>query len=209
MNEQSNPELPAETAGVLDLGVALGQNQAFGIVAGRCSAAQAASLRRLRQERLYKCCEPYWERFCPKYLKMRRGEADKIIRLWEEFGATYFEVASLTRLSAETYRAIAPSIHDGAIHVHGEAIELNADNTRKVAAAVADLRRAIPARKRARVPEMHERLALLDRRCTALLAEFDEISRKERHGENWLAFSRTLIRAHSDLTRIARENGIA
>jgi hypothetical protein len=41
-------ELPADDAELLDLGSVLGQNLTFGLVAGRCSAAQAASLRRLR-----------------------------------------------------------------------------------------------------------------------------------------------------------------
>jgi hypothetical protein len=43
-------ELSHEGAGLLDLGVALRQNQAFSLVAGRCSAAQAATLLRLRKE---------------------------------------------------------------------------------------------------------------------------------------------------------------
>src|SRR5690348_1913910 len=67
--EQSTPmkepisEPPAESAGLIDLGVVLGQNQAFAIVAGRCSAAQAAGLQRLREQRLYKTCTPHWAEF--------------------------------------------------------------------------------------------------------------------------------------------------
>ena len=41
MHEDFLSELPAESAALLDLGVALGQNHAFGLIAGRCSAAQA------------------------------------------------------------------------------------------------------------------------------------------------------------------------
>jgi hypothetical protein len=201
-------EWPAESAGILDLGVVLGQNQAFAIIAGRCSAAQAAGLQRLREQRLYKSCTPHWEEFCAKHLKMSRGEADKIIRLWEEFGAGYFELAQLTRISAETYRGIAPSVKDGALHFHGESIELNAENSRKVVAAVAELRRALPAKKPAPQLAMHERIAVLDKRCAAILGEFAEISRRERNGENWLQFTSTLSRVHSGLGRIALENGL-
>jgi hypothetical protein len=139
---------------------------------------------------------------------MSRGEADKIIRLWEEFGAGYFELAQLTRISAETYRAIAPSVKDGALHFHGEPIELNAENSRKVVAAVAELRRALPAKEPAPQLAMHERIAALDKRCTAILGEFAEISRRERNGENWLQFTSTLSRIHSGLGRIALENGL-
>jgi hypothetical protein len=34
-------ELTAENVELLELGIALGQNHAFGVIAGRCSAAQA------------------------------------------------------------------------------------------------------------------------------------------------------------------------
>ena len=146
MNEESLRELPAEQAGLLELGVALGQNHAFSLIAGRCSAAQAEGLRRLREEKLYKRCTEKWDDFCPRYLKISRSEADRTIKLWEEFGAAYFELSQLTRVSPETFRAIAPAIQDGALHYRGEAIELNPENFRKVAAVVAELRSAIPKR---------------------------------------------------------------
>jgi len=140
------PEIPAESAGLLTLGVALGENVAFGVVSGRTAAAQAACLQRVRQEKLFQALEPTWEQFCPKYLRISRAEADRTIRLWEEFGSGYFEMAQLTRISPETYRAIAPAVKDGALHVDGEAIELNAGNSRRVADAVSRFRRAIPGR---------------------------------------------------------------
>src|SRR6185503_351222 len=109
---------------ILDLGIALGQSRAFGLVAGRCSAAQAESLRQLREEKKYLKCSATWREFCSEYLKMNSGHADRIIRLWEEFGAGYFELAQLTRVSPETYRTLEPSVRDGALHVNGEAIKL-------------------------------------------------------------------------------------
>jgi hypothetical protein len=205
--EKSAAGPPVDDTELLDLGVALGQNQAFGRIAGRCSASQAAGLRRLREEKKYKRCTPHWEDFCPNYLKISRAEADRIIRLWEEFGAGYFEVAQLTRISPETYRAIEPVVKEGALHFDGESLELDGENSRKVASAVAELRRRASARKSAQ-PEMHHRLAELDRRCTAMILEFDDISRKERHGENWLQFTRVLERLFSALQRISTENGL-
>lgn len=55
---------------------------------------------------------------------------------------------------------------------------------------------------------MHQRLAELDKRCTAMILEFQEISQKERHGENWLQFTRVLERLFSALQRINTENGL-
>jgi hypothetical protein len=205
--EKSTTELLVDDTGLLDLGVALGRNQTFGLMAGRCSAAQAAGLRRLREEKKYKRCTPLWEDFCPNYLKMSRAEADKIIRLWEEFGAGYFEVAQLTRISPETYRAIEPVVKDGALHFDGEALELDVENWRKIVAAVAELRHRASAKKSAQ-PEMHQRLVELDKRCTSMILEFEEISQKERHGENWLQFTRLLERLFSSLQRIRTGNGL-
>ncbi len=191
-----------------DCAMLLGESHAFGLVAGRCSAAQAAGIQRLREEKLYLAVTPHWRDFCPKYLHMSASQADRIIRLLDEFGSGYFELAELTRISAETYRAIAPSVQDNALHVNGEAIELKPENARKVAAAVAELRRALPAGAPQQPVEMHQRLAQLDRKCTAMLAEFEEISRKERRGENWLQFTATLTRMRSSLARIEAENGL-
>jgi len=198
------PEIPAESAGLLTLGVALGENVAFGVVSGRTAAAQAACLQRVREEKLFQALEPTWEQFCPKYLRISRAEADRTIRLWEEFGSGYFEMAQLTRISPETYRAIAPAVKDGALHVEGEAIELNAENSRKVAAAVSRLRRAIPGRTASRNP-----IEDLHRRSIALVQEFEEIVRKERDGENWPRLTATLQLLRSELARIAAENGVA
>jgi hypothetical protein len=205
-------ELTGEAAGLLDLGAALGQNQAFSLVAGRCSAAQAATLLRLRQEKKYLQCAPTWREFCPKYLKISGSEADRIIRLWEEFGASYFELAQLIRISPEGYRAIQPAVKDGALHHGGEAIGFDTENSRKLAAAAAELRGVGPRRKRTAKPprhrEIHDRIADLDRRGTGMVLEFQEIGRKERSGENWILFARALTRVRSELARVERENGL-
>src|SRR5947208_6941126 len=117
--------------GMLDLGVSLGQHHAFGLIAGKCSGAQAQTLKRVREEKLYLQCEPVWREFCPKYLGMSSSQADRIISYLDEFGPKYFQLAQLTRISAETYRAIAPAVQDGAIQVNGDAIDLAPENARK------------------------------------------------------------------------------
>jgi len=139
---QVAPLSPANLA-LLDLGVVLGQTQAFGMIAGRCTAAQALGLKRLREEKLYKSCALTWEDFCRGHLKISKPEADRTIRLFDEFGPDYFDLSALTRISPETYRAIAPAVKDGAIHFNGEAIPLKPENSRIVSAAVAELRRTI------------------------------------------------------------------
>ena len=81
-----------------------------------------------------------------------------------------------------------------------ETIELNAENSRKVAAAVSRLRRAIPRRTASRNP-----IEDLRRRSIALVQEFEQIVRRERDGENWPQLTATLQLLRSELTRIAAE----
>jgi len=216
--QEPNCELPAGVSELLDLGRFLGENHAFCVVAGRCTAAQAAGLHRLREGKTYLKCAPNWDAFCDQHLKVCRSEVDRFIRLWEEFGPGYFELAQLTRISADTYRAIAPSVKDGSLVHNGETIELNPENSRKVAAAIAEVRRALPAAKGAtkkpgaKKPagqlEAHERIADLEKRCEAIVGEFQELSRKEQYGENWLQLTSVLTRHQAALDALALENGI-
>jgi len=220
MQEESLRELPAEQAELLELGVALGQNHAFGLIAGRCSAAQAEGLRRLREEKLYRLCTEKWDDFCPRYLKISRSEADRTIKLWEEFGPAYFELSQLTRVSPETFRAIAPAIQDGALHYQGEAVELNPENSRKVAAVVAELRSAIPKRapaSRSLAREVQDlfdeadltaRIQKLNECCTALVAEVEKISSDNALGPCRTLFVNALTRVRAELGRVAMENGL-
>jgi len=196
----------ADVANLLNLGSVLGQGLAFGIVAGRCSAAQAACLHRLRRTNQFQLVTSRWREFCSRHLGIDGRNADKIVRLWEEFGAAYFELAQLTPIPPDTYRALAPSIRDGALHFNGEVIEVVPENSRRLANAIAAFRRAAP--KPAPQLSPHEQLAALDERCIALTAELQEFSVKERCGENWLQFTAILQRLSAALNRIERENGL-
>jgi len=133
---------PAEAAGSFDLGALLGQRKASGLIAGRCSAAEAGTIRQIREEKLYLAKGVRWGEFCQNHLGMSRTQADRLIRYLDEFGPDYFEVAQLTRIPPEAYRAIAHAVKDGHIYWQNEAIALLPENTEKVAAAVAGLREA-------------------------------------------------------------------
>ena len=129
----------------LELGKVLGQSLAFGIVAGRCSAAQAAALRQVRGEKIYKRFRLRWREFCPRHLKMSGTQADEIVRLLDEFGPEYFEHTESVRISGDTYRLVAPFIQEKALRVEGEVLELNSANVQEVARRVRESRRALPA----------------------------------------------------------------
>jgi hypothetical protein len=157
----------------MSLGQLLGQHQAFSVIAARCSAADAALLKKMRSERLYLDYAADWKAFCSAYLHMSDDSANRAIHLLEEFGPSYFDVSQLTRISAATYRAIAPSIDDRGLHHNGEAIALIPENAAKVAAAVAELRKAVtvkptppvtPAKPEAPPQDPHR---VLDEECSA------------------------------------------
>ncbi len=188
-----------ESNEMLDLGIALGQNQAFGLIAGRCSAAQAEGLTRLRNEKRYKQVDEHWKDFCSRYLRMSGTQADNIIRLWEEFGAGYFDLAQLTRVSPETYRALAPAVENGVLNLNGEEIALTMENSRKVAAAVREVRRSIPAKNTAELP-LADRVARLDQLCNTLIDEFTAIP--DISAEAFQAYRVALLNLYSALRRI-------
>jgi hypothetical protein len=199
----------AEETDWFELGHSLGQSHAFGVVAGRCSAAQAAGLYRLREDKAYLRRGMTWDEFCPAYVKISRSEADRIIRLWQEFGEGYFEIAQLTRVSAETYRAIASSVKDGHLLHNGESIELNAENSRKVAAAVADMRRELAAAKEPeRPPEIPARLEALDKLCDSVISEFRRIARDKPNEADRIGLTCVLYRVHDALADLALQHGL-
>jgi hypothetical protein len=163
-------------------------------------------LKRLREEKLYKPCAETWENFCRSHLKISKTEANRTIHLLDDFGPDYFDLSALTRISPETYRAIAPAVKDGAIHFNGEAILLQPENSRKVSAAVAELRRTIQFL--GRNLRVTDRIVELDKRCTAIITEFEEIARDEALLEARLLFNSTLCRTRDELARVALENGV-
>ena len=202
--ELVSPLSPADVA-LLDLGVVLGQTHAYGVVAGRCSAAQALGLKRLREEALYKRCSLTWEDFCCDHLKMSKTEANRTIRLFDEFGPDYFDLSALTRISPETYRALAPAVQNGALHFKGEEIPLIPDNARKVSAAVAELRQSI--QYLGRHMRISERIVALDKRCTAIIEEFEEIARNDALMGGRMLLNSALCRVREGLDRVALEIG--
>jgi hypothetical protein len=188
---------------LLRLGVSLGQAHSFGVVAGRCSAAQAEHLRRLREEKRYLQLSPVWREFCPKYLGMSSSQADRIISQLDEFGPKFFQLSQLTRISAETYRAIAPAVQDGAIQVNGDTIELAPENARQVAAAVAELRRGASGKK-PEPPKPRDPVAEVNHRFLALRTDIEALMRAQ--GSNAHLLCEDVNRMGYDLRMLAQRN---
>jgi hypothetical protein len=86
-----------------------------------------------------KCAE--WGEFCAQYVGVSKTYVNRLIRCLEKFGPRYFEVTQLTPVSEQAFDAIAPHLTDEGLTLDGETFALRADNSRQVAAAVAELRK--------------------------------------------------------------------
>jgi len=180
------PQIPIDPG--VDLGRLLGQRRAFAAVGGRCSAAHAQLLRRIRDEKLYRAVAPSWRAFCGTHLAITCRHADRLIALLNRFGPTYFEISQLVGLSPRQYLAIQPVLHEHSTLVNGEAISLIPENAPKVLEAVGQLlREARRTKPREPAPEtVRARAADLIRRgriiANQLVALYNS-SRSERDRE--------------------------
>jgi hypothetical protein len=162
----------------------VGRRQAFGLIANKCSAADAECLKQLRESKHYKGITSNWEDFCPRYLCISRAQADKVIHRLEEFGTAYFALSQIVRIPEDAYRAIAGSISDHAIEFNGEKIPICAENGRLIAEVVKYLRdeatvatRCLDGLAESIVPYARRKtLAAIRKRLDAAFAELEAIS---------------------------------
>ncbi len=190
---------------VLDLGLVLGELNALGSIAGRCTAAQAAHITQIREKNRYQATGLTWQAFCPAHLKISRSEADKIIAAFQQYGSTYFELAQLTRISPKTYSLIVTSIRSGKLHYDGEILDIQPINAAKVAAAIRGLRQDYKNSPNSKQP--FDQLGKLSRRCDALIRDF-ETHLEDRTSPNWHRAANALRLHHVHITRTSMSYGI-
>src|SRR5438309_1770758 len=121
---------------LVGLGVVMGRHEAFGSLAGGCTAAQAESLKRLRDSGEYKQLARSWQEFCECWLKISRQNANRLIQAYEQYGLGFYRLARLIPISEETYRLIADKVSDNAIEVDGEKVPIAHEHREKIVAAV-------------------------------------------------------------------------
>jgi hypothetical protein len=185
--EEPNEVLTADQQ-VLELGIALGQRRAFAMVAGRCSAAQAECLRKIRDEKIYMKFAPNWDEYCQRHLKMSKRAADRVIGLLKKLGALYFETAALTGITPAEYARIEHAIQRDGIHVGSEVIALIPGNASRAVDAVAQLQAESNAAEAARPrAPVEEQLRDLEKRGRQLCASFHQLDRIANRSERqWL-----------------------
>lgn len=153
-------EVAGKKERLVELGILIGKRDAFSTIAGRCSAAQAESLRRIRESQGYRELAANWDEFCTRILRTSRRGVDRMIGWLAEFGPAFFELAQMTGINADEYRAIAPAVGKDGIHAGSEVIALLPENAEKVAETVLRLQTEAAAARQAK--GAYERIEALE-----------------------------------------------
>lgn len=145
---QTSQPAPAQTAEPKqNLNRWLGRHDAFDMVGRHCSAADVICLKQIREEKLYLDVSPNWDQFCKEELRSSRTKIDGVIGNFDELGPAFFELAALTRVTANEFRQLAPAVIAGGISVDGEVVAIAPENRAKLEAAVSGVRKPRPAAK--------------------------------------------------------------
>jgi hypothetical protein len=118
----------------------LGRREAFGMIAGRCSAADVECLRQIRNQKLYLDVSLNWQEFCRGPLRSSRKKIDTAIRQLEDHGPQFFHATQVMRITEAEYIAIKEHITEEGVKIDGQVIEWSLDNTERITEAVGKLR---------------------------------------------------------------------
>ena len=127
-------------AALLEVGTWIGRHQAFGLIASKCSAADAACLREIRDNKHYRVLGLTWDEFCSRHAGVDHRTADRIVERLEEFGEAYFNLSQLMPIQPSGYRELASSVTGNTIELDGRKIPITPENAPHIIEAVRELR---------------------------------------------------------------------
>jgi hypothetical protein len=166
-----------QTPDRVDMGAWVGRQQAFAVIANKCSAAQALSLKQMKETGCHDQLGLSWDDFCERYVGLDRRQADRIISHYKEFGEAYFRLSSLARISAEDYREIAAAVEDSCIEIDGEQVPIAPENASRIRAFIRARRSQRPSSRRAYPADLSD----LNLRQKALLSDFKRHVQPDLH----------------------------
>jgi hypothetical protein len=161
----------------IDAGAWVGRQQAFAVIANKCSAAQALCLKQVRESEIFEKLGLSWEEFCKEYAGISRVHAERLIQQHEEFGDAYFRLSEIARISPETYRQIAGQVSDEGLEFDGGKLALIPENGPKIRAAIQTLRAQLKQARAARQPTVGS-IVHLQVRLDALIEEISMMPRR-------------------------------
>jgi hypothetical protein len=140
-------------AALLEVGTWIGRHQAFGLIANKCSAADAACLREIRDNKHYRALGLTWEEFCSRHTGIDRRTADRIVERLQEFGEAYFNLSQLIPIHPSGFRELASSVSGNTIELDGQKIPITPDHALQIIEAVRELRSRLEREQsKARIP---------------------------------------------------------
>jgi hypothetical protein len=200
-----------ETESLMDAATLSGRQQAFAYVASHAAAARAECLRKIHQTRAYESLGLTWEEFCIQRAGISRFYADILIHRLAEFGESYFKLSEFARLSPETYRQIAPYVHDDVLEIDGQTLPLTSENAPRIRTVIRHLQhrlRQAEARSDSSITELKIRVDALfqeiSRRTTQRTLPIDELialrAMSEVAARKWRAIFKALKSANPPLS---------
>jgi len=160
----------------IEAGIAIGRQQAFAVIAARCSAAQALTLKNIKESRVYEALGFTWDQYCPEYFGISRVTADRIIHQLNEFGQSYFRLGELARVSEGDFRQIASRVTEEAVEFDGESIPLTPENAPRIRQAVRSLLLQL-RNEQSQSRSCSETVSVLLARLEALLSDMRRLNR--------------------------------
>jgi hypothetical protein len=157
----------------------LGRREAFGLIAGRCSAADVECLREIREKQLYLKVAKNWDEFCRVQLRSSRHRIDGAIRQLEKYGHPFFHATQMMRITETEYIAIKPHMSEEGVNFEGEVIPWGTQHTERLAEAIGKLR-AIAAPKPARTPRGFDQLLERIEALNVFLDKNDPLDDRQR-----------------------------
>ncbi|MGO9254931.1 MAG: hypothetical protein ACLQU1_01305 [Bryobacteraceae bacterium] len=155
-------EITPATLDPFEMGAWVGRQEAFAVIASKCSAAQALSLKQIKESRSYEKLGLSWDGFCQQHTGISHRHADRIISRYDEFGEAYFHLSSLARISPEGYREIIDNIMDNCLEIDGRQVPIIPENASIIRAFIRACR---PQRAAAKalplIPDLELRLHAL------------------------------------------------
>jgi hypothetical protein len=186
---------------VFDVGTWLGRKQAFGVMAGRCSAADAECLIEIKDKELYLELEPTWEDFCVNRMGTSRATADRAIRQYNQLGPNFAKLNSFARIKPAEFRRIAAAISDEGVCYGGEIIPMEPDNLAKLAQAVEALRKdSLP--EATSVDAVAATFTKAERSLETALTEFGRLQDMDLDSTARMKLQSTLETGRNQLARI-------
>ena len=119
---------------------ALGRHQAFAVLENHCGAAQALTLKQIKESDLHQQFGLTWEQFCERYAGITARHADRLIQCQRELGDKYFRLAELARISPALFRQLPPTTDPETIEIDGETFTLLPENAPRIRQALRRLR---------------------------------------------------------------------